>query len=78
VSLEGARDAPIAGDFINFRRTKSAISWNVAKQKLAHYVTSPATWFKVLNPDYTQKRGRREMFDGFRHRSDVAEHRVKI
>jgi hypothetical protein len=24
------------------------------------------TWFKVLNPDYTQKRGRREMFDKFR------------
>jgi bifunctional non-homologous end joining protein LigD len=35
----------------------------VAKHKLAPYVASPATWFKVLNPDYTQKRGRREMFE---------------
>ena len=40
----------------------------VAKQKLAPYVTSPATWFKVLNPDYSQKRGRRELFDRFRER----------
>jgi bifunctional non-homologous end joining protein LigD len=38
----------------------------VAKHKLAPYVTSPATWFKVLNPDYTQKRGRKEMFEDFR------------
>jgi bifunctional non-homologous end joining protein LigD len=37
----------------------------IAKHRLAPYVTSPATWFKVLNPDYTQKRGRREMFDRF-------------
>ncbi|HZP33460.1 MAG TPA: hypothetical protein VFB23_08875 [Candidatus Acidoferrales bacterium] len=40
----------------------------VAKHKLAPYVTTPATWFKVLNPDYSQKRGRREMFDAFRER----------
>jgi bifunctional non-homologous end joining protein LigD len=40
----------------------------VAKHKLAPYVASPANWFKVLNPDYTQKRGRREMFDGFKER----------
>jgi bifunctional non-homologous end joining protein LigD len=38
----------------------------VAKHKLAPYVTSPATWFKILNPRYSQKRGRREMFDKFR------------
>lgn len=37
----------------------------VAKHKLAPYVTSPATWFKVLNADYKQKRGRREIFDRF-------------
>jgi hypothetical protein len=30
----------------------------------------PGTWFKVLNPDYTQKHGRREMFEGFKQRSD--------
>jgi len=41
----------------------------VAKHKLAPYVTSPTTWFKVLNPDYTQKRGRREMFERFRERA---------
>jgi hypothetical protein len=26
------------------------------------------TWFKVLNPGYSQKRGRRELFDKFRER----------
>jgi hypothetical protein len=30
----------------------------VAKHKHAPYTTSPAVWFKALNPDYTQKRGR--------------------
>ena len=44
----------------------------VAKHKLAPYVTSPPTWFKILNPDYTQKRGRREMFESFRERQPVA------
>jgi hypothetical protein len=44
----------------------------VAKHKLAPYVTSPATWFKVLNPDYTQKRGGREMFEGFRERTALS------
>jgi len=42
----------------------------VAKNKLAPYVMSPATWFKVLNPDYTQKRGRREMFEAFHKRTE--------
>ena len=40
----------------------------VAKHKLAPYVTTPATWFKVLNLDYTQKRGRHELFDRLRER----------
>lgn len=35
----------------------------VAKHKRATYGVG---WFKILNPEYTQKRGRREMFDGFR------------
>jgi bifunctional non-homologous end joining protein LigD len=43
----------------------------VAKHRDAPYVTRPATWFKVLNPDYTQKRGRKEMFDKFRERSEL-------
>jgi bifunctional non-homologous end joining protein LigD len=38
----------------------------VCKHRQAPYVTTPATWFKVLNPSYTQKRGRQEMFEGFR------------
>jgi bifunctional non-homologous end joining protein LigD len=37
----------------------------VAKHKLAPYVEKPATWFKVINPDYSQMRGRKEMFDKF-------------
>jgi bifunctional non-homologous end joining protein LigD len=44
----------------------------VAKHKLAPYVTSPPTWFKVLNPDYTQKRGCREIFDRFREQRGSA------
>ena len=38
----------------------------VAKHRLAPYVASPVTWFKVLNPDYSQRRGRRELFEKFR------------
>ncbi len=38
----------------------------VAKHRLGPYTTAPMSWFKILNPDYTQKRGRREMFDKFR------------
>jgi len=45
----------------------------VAKHKLSPYVTSQPSWFKVLNPNYTQKRGRREMFDGFRAGATPAE-----
>lgn len=37
----------------------------VARHKLAPYVTSPATWFKVLNRNYTHKHGRREKFESF-------------
>lgn len=33
----------------------------VAKHKAAPYVLSPATWFKVLNKDYSQNRGRKKM-----------------
>jgi len=40
----------------------------VAKHRRTPYVTEPAVWFKVLNPGYTQKRGRREMFDRFHER----------
>jgi bifunctional non-homologous end joining protein LigD len=40
----------------------------VAKHRLGPYEARPVTWFKVLNPDYTQKRGRRELFDRFRER----------
>jgi hypothetical protein len=38
----------------------------VAKHLLAPYVSKPQTWFKILNPDYSQKRGRKEMFESFR------------
>jgi ATP-dependent DNA ligase len=44
----------------------------VAKHRNAPYVTRRATWFKVLNPDYTQKRGRKEMFEGFRDSPDAS------
>jgi len=43
----------------------------VAKHRLGPYAATPVTWFKVLNPDYTQKRGRKEIFDKFRERQHV-------
>jgi len=45
----------------------------VCRHKLAPYVEKPATWFKVLNPDYTQKLGHREMFDKFRDQASARE-----
>jgi bifunctional non-homologous end joining protein LigD len=42
----------------------------VGKHKNGPYSTAPKSWVKVLNPDYTQKRGRLEMFDRFRQRED--------
>jgi bifunctional non-homologous end joining protein LigD len=41
----------------------------VAKHAQAPYSNRPQSWFKVLNPDYSQKRGRKEMFESFRERS---------
>jgi hypothetical protein len=41
----------------------------LAKHRLAPYSSTPQSWFKVLNPDYSQKRGRRELFDKFRERN---------
>jgi len=38
----------------------------VAKHRLGPYVARPVTWFKVLNENYSQRRGRLEMFDKFR------------
>ena len=40
----------------------------VAKHRLGSYEQTPVTWFKVLNPNYSQKRGRKELFDKFRER----------
>lgn len=40
----------------------------IAKHKVGPYTSAPMSWFKVLNPNYSQKRGRREMFDKFRER----------
>jgi hypothetical protein len=47
----------------------------VAKHRLGPYEPMPMTWFKILNPAYTQKRGRKEMFDKFReHQQPTAGH----
>jgi hypothetical protein len=37
----------------------------VIKAARGPYSETPRSWLKVLNPDYTQKRGRREMFEKF-------------
>jgi hypothetical protein len=42
----------------------------VAKHKRATYgVQGPTDWYKILNPAYTQKPGRRELFNGVRDRA---------
>jgi hypothetical protein len=45
----------------------------VAKHRLGPYAATPVTWFKVLNPDYTQKRGRKEMFERREHGRSLSE-----
>jgi hypothetical protein len=38
----------------------------VAKHKDGPYTSAPISWFKIINPNYSQHAGRREMFDRFR------------
>jgi hypothetical protein len=59
--------AILAGKFVKHQRDCEGM---VAKHKRGTYAAlGPAGWFKVLNPAYTQKRGRQEMFEGFWTRS---------
>jgi len=46
----------------------------VAKQKFAPYIHSreETTWVKILNPTYTQREGREELFGRDRHKEPVA------
>jgi bifunctional non-homologous end joining protein LigD len=37
----------------------------VAKHQDSIYAGRHSRWFKILNPDYSQKQGRQEMFEGF-------------
>ena len=44
----------------------------VAKRKDSLYTTARAkTWLKIKNPSYSQAKGRHELFDGWRHGSNV-------
>jgi len=38
------------------------------KYKRGTYTAAPTSWAKILNPSYSQKRERRELFDKFRER----------
>ena len=40
----------------------------VIKHRRGTYSQAPRSWLKVINPNYSQHRGRREMFDRFRQR----------
>jgi bifunctional non-homologous end joining protein LigD len=44
----------------------------VGKYKRGTYTTAPVSWVKILNPSYSQKRDRREMFENFRERAAAA------
>ena len=43
----------------------------VGKYKLGKYAAKPVSWVKILNPSYSQMRGRQEMFEAF-HDSNAA------
>jgi len=42
----------------------------VGKYKRGAYAAKPVSWVKILNPSYSQKRGREEMFERFRERGE--------
>jgi hypothetical protein len=46
----------------------------VAKYKFGPYVADreSSTWIKILNREYSQKRGREELFERERHKEPVA------
>src|SRR5437879_2404936 len=44
----------------------------VGKYKRGTYTTAPTSWVKILNPLYTQKRGRQEIFENFRTKTEPA------
>jgi bifunctional non-homologous end joining protein LigD len=44
----------------------------VAKPKQSTYDPRQTKWFKIKNPDYSQREGRREMFNSFMGYNDVA------
>jgi bifunctional non-homologous end joining protein LigD len=44
----------------------------VGKYKRGTYMAAPTSWVKILNPNYSQQRGRKEMFENFKERSAAA------
>jgi bifunctional non-homologous end joining protein LigD len=44
----------------------------VGKYRRGTYTAAPTSWVKILNPNYSQKRERREMFQNFRERGAAA------
>jgi len=45
----------------------------VGKYKRGAYAAKPVSWVKILNPSYSQMRGREEMFERFRERREHVE-----
>jgi bifunctional non-homologous end joining protein LigD len=43
----------------------------VGKYKRGTYTAAPSSWVKILNPSYSQMRGRQEMFGAFRERREA-------
>ena len=44
----------------------------VGKYKRGTYTAAPTSWVKILNLNYSQQRGRKEMFENFKKRSAAA------
>jgi bifunctional non-homologous end joining protein LigD len=67
-----AEHVPIKGKDLYQVICREDLEGIVAKHKDGPYTSAPMSWFKCLNPNYSQHRGRREMFDKFRERKHVA------
>lgn len=68
VNFHGRRPCRAAVRRADSGQRRRAIRAYLREHRFGPYEARPVTWFKVLNPAYTQKRGRRELFERFGER----------
>jgi bifunctional non-homologous end joining protein LigD len=67
-----AEHVPIKGKDLYGVICREDLEGIVAKHKLGPYTSAPMSWFKIINPNYSQHRGRKEMFDKLRQHERVS------